>query len=248
MLEASMRPSHEPLTASHVLKRKSQVSTDCTIWLTVSLNYYRLSSLSTFNMSIISVPTAPRAMLPKASGDSTASLSSLEQIFATASKEVYPRLALFEALAQFKDEHQPRAPSSDDVVEARRAFLDSFAYLCDVQKGGQTVTAAGLQKLPYSNVLWLAANEGIRSDVKTYAESVLSKLLSVDPSTQRIVEDAVFHFAVEKCNSRIVTYKDDMQKYARNCRMQLRRETQNEAGEVSHISILSCRGQTIADL
>lgn len=164
-----------------------------------------------------------------------ASVSSSEQIFATASKDIYPRLALFEALAQFKDNHQRRTPSSDDVVETRRPFLDSFAYLCDIQKGGSAVTAVGLQKLPHSNVLWLAANEGIRGDVTTYAENVLSRLLSVDPNSQEAVQDAVFHLAVEKCGSRIVTYKDDMQTYARNCRMQLREETQDEAGEVSHL-------------
>jgi len=183
-------------------------------------------------------------MLQKASGDTTP--SSLEQIFASVSKELYPRLALFEALARFKDKHERRAPCNDDIVEARRAFLDSFAYLCDVQKGGATVTAAGLQQLPHSNILWLAANEGIRSDIKTYADTILSKLWTVDPSNQNDVEDDIFQLAVEKCRSRIVLYKDKMQNHARNCRMQLRNETQNESGEISSLStnmqhILTCK-------
>jgi hypothetical protein len=131
-------------------------------------------------------------------------------------------LALLEALARSKDGHKRREQSSDDVCEARREFLDSFAYLCDVDKGGATVTAAGLQKLLHSNILWLAANEGIRGDVKNYAEDILQKLKEVESRTQEAVQNDIFRLAVAKCNSRIEYYKDEMRRYARNCRMQLR--------------------------
>jgi hypothetical protein len=173
-------------------------------------------------------------MLSRDSSDLTSSTSNLEQIFANASKELYPRLALFETLAQFGNGQKRRMPSGDDVIEARRDFLDSFTYLCDIQKGGATVTAAGLQKLAYSNVLWLAANEGILINTEIYANAILSKLQSVDSSSRGTVENQIFQLAIENCKPRIAAYKEELQKYARNCRMQLRKEPRNEAGETCH--------------
>lgn len=180
-------------------------------------------------MSAAATPQAPRAMVQQ-EGEIDSTASSLERIFHSAAKRLYPRLALFEALAKFKDGHKRRAQSSDDICEARRDFLDSFAYLCDVEKGGASVTAAGLQKLSLGNILWLAANEGIHRDVKMYAESMLRKLKEVDAETQKAVEDDIFRLAVEKCNPRIVFYKDEMQKHARNCRVQLRQEMRDDTG------------------
>lgn len=149
------------------------------------------------------------------------------------SKDLYPRLALSEALAQFKSRHERRAACGDDVAQASRAFLDSFAYFCDVQKGDATVTAAGLQSLPHNNILWLAANEGIRNDDNIYAESILSKLKDLDADPKQIGEDDILRLAVEKCSSRITTYWEEMQSHALSCRMQLRIETRNDTGYFS---------------
>ncbi|KID81651.1 hypothetical protein MGU_11004 [Metarhizium guizhouense ARSEF 977] len=109
-----------------------------------------------------------------------------------------------------------------------QSLLDSFAYLCDVQKGGATVTAAGLQKLPESNILWLAANEGVRNDIKIYAENILLKLKNLNPNSEQDAQDEIFHLAVERCSPRIIVYQDEMKRLARNCRMQLKREMQND--------------------
>jgi hypothetical protein len=181
-------------------------------------------------MSAGAIPQAPRAMVQQGKSDSIA--SRLERIFHSAANNLYPRLALLEALARFKDGHKQREQSTDDICEARRDFLCSFAYLCDVEKGGATVTAAGMQKLPHSNILWLAANEGIRKDVKLYAEGILQKLKDVGPGNQEPVRNEIFRLAVEKCNSRIEYYRVEMQKYARNCRMQLRRDIQDDIGAI----------------
>jgi hypothetical protein len=131
-------------------------------------------------------------------------------------------------------ENERQTPSRDEVVETRRAFLDSFAYLCDVQKGGATVTAAGLQKLPESNILWFAANEGVRNDIKVYAENIPLKLrnLNLNPNSDQAAQNEIFHLAVERCSPRIIVYQNEMKRLARNCRMQLNRETQNEAGKL----------------
>lgn len=184
----------------------------------------------TCKMTINVVPTAPRAMVQQEGIDSAA-LSS-DQIFQNATRNMYPKLVLFEALAGFKDDYNPRGRSSDDICEDRRDFLDSFAYLCDVEKGGATVTAAALQRLPYSNILWLAANEGIRRDVEVYAKSILQMLKVVESGNQVKVQDDILRLAVQNCHSRLNYYKGIMQKYARNCRMQLRQETGDDIGAV----------------
>lgn len=186
-----------------------------------------------FIMSTALIPTAPRAMLSEVQSNPATSAAALGQFFTSATKEMYPRLALFEAIAQFKNDHERRIPSGDDIVEARRNFLDSFAYLCDVEKGGGTVTAVGLQKLTYSNILWLAANEGVRDDIKIYARVLLSHLKSVDLNNERTVQETIFHLAVMNCDSRISIYKEEVRRYARNCRMQLRSEAKSHAGEIS---------------
>ncbi|KAJ0116311.1 hypothetical protein J7T55_007288 [Diaporthe amygdali] len=168
-------------------------------------------------------------MLAEASSSSTASTTLSEQIFANAAKELYPRLVLYEALAQFKDDSERRHPSGDDVVEARRKFLDSFAYLCDVQKGGATVTAVGLQKLPHSNILWLAANEGIRDEIKTYAKAIRSHLMRVDSSTEETIEDAVFRLAVMMCDSRISTYNEEVRNIKKRSK-----DLRDDFGKLAH--------------
>jgi hypothetical protein len=181
-------------------------------------------------MATNGVPTAPRAMVQQVGIDSAA-LSS-DQIFRSVTKNMYPKLALLEALAGFKDGYKRRGRSDDVICEVRRDFLDSFAYLCDVEKGGATVTAAALQKLLHSNILWLAANEGIRRDVKVYAESILQMLKAAESGNKVEVQDDILRLAVQNCYSRINYYKGFMQKYARNCRMQLRQEMGDDVGAV----------------
>lgn len=125
----------------------------------------------------MSAPQAPRAVATQGAREYTAFYA--EQIIPDIVTRLYPWLALFEALAKFKDGPQRRADSNDEICEARRDFLDLFAYLCDAQKGGASVTAAALQRLPLSNILCLAANEGIHRELKIYAENILRQLKEV---------------------------------------------------------------------
>lgn len=173
------------------------------------------------------IPQAPRAMVHR--GYSTSG-SFLEQIQEVESKKLYPRLALLEALSGFKDKHKPRQRSEEPECEARRNFLDSFAYLCDVQKGGSTVTAAALQRRPYSDFLWLAANEGIRDDIRVYATNILVNLRTATLENKSILQDTIFALAVEKCKPRIQFYRENVQKYATNCRMSLRHREKDDIG------------------
>ncbi len=167
----------------------------------------------------ISTPTSPREMIQKDS-----------QLTKVASTVLYPRLVLLGALTKFKDEPKQRAKSGGEICEARRDFLDSFAYLCDVEKGGKTVTATGLQRLEKDNHLWLAANEGIRGDILIYANTILDRIKLATEETRHTVRADVLALSVEKCRLRIQFYKIAVQEHARNCRMALRKVERNEIG------------------
>lgn len=145
--------------------------------------------------------------------------------------KVYLRLALYKTLVEFKGDHRRRPPTSKPVVEARRDFLDSFAYLCDVRKGGSTTTAAALQQCPDRNILWLAANEGIRRDVLTYANRILSCLRSLSSDNAANTRKVLYDLAIEHCSARIEFYRTEMQRFATRCRMQLRYEEKSEEGQ-----------------
>ncbi|KAI0160655.1 hypothetical protein GGR57DRAFT_499333 [Xylariaceae sp. FL1272] len=147
----------------------------------------------------------------------------MREISLDVTKSFYPRLVLFEALAGFKDEHERRPTTGDAMRDACRQFLDHFAYLCDVRKGGATVTAAALQRLRKGNVLWLAANEGISWEVKVYANSILQMLQSMNAHTESEIREQIFHHAVKMCMPRLEFYKTQLKLYATRCRMELRK-------------------------
>jgi beta-galactosidase GanA len=111
--------------------------------------------------------------------------------------------------------------------------MDSFAYLCDVERGGKTVTAVGLQRVLLGNFLWLAANEGIRPDIKAYAEYMLERLISITPENENEVQQHIFYRAVSVCSPRLECYQSEVKKLATSCRKKLRTELPNEAGKVT---------------
>ncbi|RDI86478.1 hypothetical protein Vi05172_g3515 [Venturia inaequalis] len=172
-----------------------------------------------------SLPQTPR---PTPQREPPSLASSLKKLSQCSTTELYPRLSLYAALTGFKDTPKRRAKSTDAVCDARREFLDSFAYLCDVKKGGATVTAAALQKLPMSNILWLAANEGISEDIEKYARNIRSKLCTINVQNEKKIHDEIFQLAVKKCAPRIRFYRDELKRYATRCRMTLKQQAQDE--------------------
>ncbi len=156
----------------------------------------------------------------------------MDSVFENALESLYPRLVLLEALTDSKIRHEPRPTSTDPVEKARRAFMDSFAYLCDIAKGGKTVTAVGLQKLAVSNFLWIAANEGIRWEVKHFAEWMRSSLMAMTPQTEREVHESIFNNAIKIGLPRLDDYRGEVRRFATRCRMTLKRDLPDATGEI----------------
>lgn len=152
-------------------------------------------------------------------------------------RDLYPKLILYEALVGYRGEHKRRHESKNDQEQARRDFLDSFAYLCDIQKGGSTVTAAALQKLEYSNVLWLSANEGVQHHVLKHADKIREILKDWNTEPEEVLQNQIFQLVIMACEPRIRFYKDKVQRHARNCRMELRKQVYTETGKESKVKL-----------
>ncbi|KAF2668692.1 hypothetical protein BT63DRAFT_440800 [Microthyrium microscopicum] len=102
--------------------------------------------------------------------------------------------------------HKER-PKKHVVEEARRDMLDSIAYLCDIRKGGATVTATALQRDNEDTILWLAANEGIRSEVKKFTEKLLEMAREVKMENVAEVETKLLSIALEIAVERVNFYQ-----------------------------------------
>lgn len=153
--------------------------------------------------------------------------------FRNFSRDLYPKLVLYEALVGYQGDHKRRGEAKSSHDEARRDFLDSFAYLCDIRKGGSTVTSAAVQRLEYSNFLWLSANEGVQPRVLRHAEKILDNLKQWDTESEEVLRTRIFQLAITACEPRIKTYKEKVQLYAENCRIELEKECYNETGKKS---------------
>ncbi|KAF2475121.1 uncharacterized protein BDR25DRAFT_391429 [Lindgomyces ingoldianus] len=132
-------------------------------------------------------------------------------------RELYPKLIFLKTLSPFKDGPVRRDSSGGSIDEHRRRFLDAFAYLCDVEKGGGTVTACALQKVNGDIVMWLAANEQIRPVVVDFAKDVLKRLKNVTVEERKGVEEEILDVAVKKGKKRIAFYRTRLGNCAEAC-------------------------------
>ena len=70
-------------------------------------------------------------------------------------------------------------PSSRSIEGLRRSFVDGNAYLSAFERYSDCVTAAALETTPQGPMLWLAANDGIRSTTIEFLRKVLAELHTV---------------------------------------------------------------------
>jgi hypothetical protein len=146
--------------------------------------------------------------------------------------DFYPKLVLYGRLARYAGPHIRRQDSKNHRHELCRNFLDAFAYLCDIRRGGEFVTAAAIRQCAPNHELWLAANAGIAADVKDYAETILKHLKKVNNINQGSKLDEIFNLAVHKTAPRLLEYKNQMQNYALQCRVQLQVKIQTKESKI----------------
>jgi hypothetical protein len=163
-------------------------------------------------------------------------------------KRFYEPLVLQHVLGSTRGDHIPRPPPADvqdaeelDGISLRRDFLDKLAFVCDYEKGGATVTAIALQQTPAAVILWVGANEDVKSKVKPFLEIILSSLetLRSKPAESVIkeAENGIFRRAVEFGKSRIKAYLRCMKEPLDKCRKILAKSNRDsdQGTGVSHL-------------
>jgi hypothetical protein len=115
----------------------------------------------------------------------------------------YEPLVLLYTLGSTRGEHTSAVLSAQENIsqlplqELRRSFLSELAYICDFDKGGDTVTAIGLESNPQKYVLWVASNSCPRKKIVPFLESLLAKLRDTSAAAAPITPDGANNIAME---------------------------------------------------
>src|SRR5277367_5593909 len=102
-------------------------------------------------------------------------------------KRFYEALVLLNVLSIAQGDHIDEEPLEQiadpselvDLRELMRAFLKQLAYICDAEKGGDTVTAIAAEQTPQGVILWIASNkcsEVHETRVKLLLNNILQRL------------------------------------------------------------------------
>ncbi|KAI9880178.1 MAG: hypothetical protein M1830_004997 [Pleopsidium flavum] len=102
-------------------------------------------------------------------------------------RRFYEPLALLQVLDRNRGERIPRYTNDADSEsdELRRLFVDCIAYICDYEKGGDTVTAATLQREPAGVTVWLAANTHVKAKTVAFLQAILDDLVMLVAFTKQ---------------------------------------------------------------
>ena len=148
--------------------------------------------------------------------------------------DFYSKWLLLHALGPFLGPHERQFiadADQEDPTKLRRSFLNAISYLCDIERGGKTVTAAALQRLPLSNFLWLAANENVRKEVFDFVENILfNELSNVSAENRADVEKSILHSAVKLARQRMESYRLQVRNLCQKCCPLLQEDKDDESG------------------
>jgi hypothetical protein len=117
-------------------------------------------------------------------------------------RRFYEPLVLQFVLGQTRGPHTSSAPVDNQYDEndhnIQRSLVDSLAYFCDFEKGGERVTAMALEKAPTGHVIfWVAANKLNKSKVVPFLEQILKSLKGLDlDADHSALEESIFEQAV----------------------------------------------------
>jgi hypothetical protein len=104
------------------------------------------------------------------------------------------------------------------VQELRRCFLDSLSYLCDFEKGGDTVTAIAVGSVPLK--YYVSCNKTPKKDVKVFLRPLFTRLASVyerDSQQRTELEDEILEYCVGWSGERLSTYWKSLQASFEKC-------------------------------
>lgn len=123
-------------------------------------------------------------------------------------RRFYEPLVLLHVLDPNRGSRIPRSISNGDCEdELRRSFIDSVAYICDFKKGGDTCTAAAMQKEPACVTICLAANTNIKEKTICFLRGVLNGLVAISASNRTRTEDSLAVRIIDFNKKRLQAYQ-----------------------------------------
>jgi hypothetical protein len=124
-------------------------------------------------------------------------------------------------------EQTPTIPNQElsvlPIADVRRAFLNELSYVCDYDKGGDTVTAIGVEETPQGYVFWVSANTCPEKKAVGFLRSILCTLKSI--AADQSEDDTRMNDLAKECirfaAPRIKKYLTLIRKYNRRCKPHL---------------------------
>jgi hypothetical protein len=142
-------------------------------------------------------------------------------------KRFYEPLVLQYVLGQTRGPHTSSAPVDERYEETdrkiQRLLVDSLAYFCEYEKGGERVTAMALEKTPTGRVIfWIAANKLNKDKVIPFLQQILNSLAGLNPDADHTaLEESIFEQAVKFGKSRVKDYRGFLKNALNACIMVL---------------------------
>jgi hypothetical protein len=148
----------------------------------------------------------------------------------------YEPLVLLYTLGSTRGEHTCDAfPIQENTSHLpmnvlRRKFLSEMAYMCDFDKGGDTVTAIGLESTPQRHVFWVASNTCPRKKIVPFLESLLTELRDLSTTVGPVLPGEALRIAsycIRFATPRIKKYRSHLNPLLRKCQRYLARAEGN---------------------
>jgi hypothetical protein len=145
-------------------------------------------------------------------------------------KRFYEPLALQHALSEARGtgppchgDHILRDGQDESEMDHRHSLVDMLAYVCDYQKGGETVTAIALEQRLEGVVFWIATNEGVEEKVTRFLKELLQSLADLDGAVAKASEKMTLKRIVEFGKKRLEAYWKIVQRLSKRCQEVLSR-------------------------
>ncbi|KAF2789679.1 hypothetical protein K505DRAFT_252814 [Melanomma pulvis-pyrius CBS 109.77] len=141
----------------------------------------------------------------------------------------YEPLILLYTLGSTRGEHTCAVPPQEDIAHLpiktlRRRFLSELAYMCDFDKGGETVTAIGLESTPQRYIFWVASNSCPRKKIVPFLESLLAELRDSSAAVDLATPGEAFRIAsqcIAFATPRIKKYRSHLRPLLQRCQEHL---------------------------
>ena len=133
-------------------------------------------------------------------------------------RRFYEPLVLLRVLDPTRGAHRPDLITErglDENSKLWRNFLDQLSFVCDSEKGGDTVTAVAPQRTNESPIYWLASNSISRNKARAHLIGIfacLNRLYSANPLSEDLLYKELYARCIKFSSKRIKAYTKSLLK------------------------------------